>query len=186
MYEKCTTDDKFKGNLRWKFDTKNHCSNYEGQALLSHYHEAAYDAHMTGVVFMHVLKHKEIELARIMSREGKNPRRGNQGAAASNSNSQASTTGEEGSKNPKDLKHQPVVLEGQYPKAQINKMMMDASGTARFYHLQPEQHVALVSIAVEQTEFPTTIHLEFQEGKINGLEATEISKMFEEYGDFFI
>ena len=79
-----------------------------------------------------------------------------------------------------------MVLEGQYPKAQINKMMMDASGTGRFYHLQPEQHVALVSIAVEQTEFPTTIHLEFQEGKINGLEATEISKMFEEYGDFFI
>lgn len=71
VYEKCTEDDKFKSNLRWKYDTKNHCSNYAGQALLSHYHEAAYDAHMTGVVFMHILKHKEIELARIMSRKGK-------------------------------------------------------------------------------------------------------------------
>ena len=39
--------------------------------MLSHYHEAAYDAHMTGVVFMHILKHKEIELCRIMSRKGK-------------------------------------------------------------------------------------------------------------------
>ena len=71
VYEKCTSDDKFKSNLRWKFDTKNHCSNYEGQALLSHYHEAAYDAHMTGIAFMHILKYKEIESARMQSRKGK-------------------------------------------------------------------------------------------------------------------
>lgn len=71
VYEKCTEDDKFKSNLRCKYDTKNQCSNYAGQALLSHYHEAAYDAHMTGVVFAHILKHKEIELARILSRKGK-------------------------------------------------------------------------------------------------------------------
>ena len=30
VYEKCINDDKFKGNLRIKFDTKNHCSNYDG------------------------------------------------------------------------------------------------------------------------------------------------------------
>jgi hypothetical protein len=29
--------------------------------LLSHYHEAAYDAYMTGVAFGHVLKIKEID-----------------------------------------------------------------------------------------------------------------------------
>ena len=44
--------------------------------MLSHYHEAAYDAHMTGVVFMHILKHKEIELCRIMSRKGKKTNNG--------------------------------------------------------------------------------------------------------------
>lgn len=32
--------------------------------MLSHYHEAAYDAHMTGVVFGHILKLKEIDNAR--------------------------------------------------------------------------------------------------------------------------
>jgi len=109
VYEKCTNDDKFKSNLRWRFDTKNHCSNYEGQALLSHYHEAAYDAHMTGVVFMHVLKHKEMELARIMSRKGK---KGFNTGGHSN-NGQANS--QEESKNPKDLKHQALVLSGQYP-----------------------------------------------------------------------
>lgn len=30
IYEKCTNDDKFKGNIRCRFDTKNHCSNYDG------------------------------------------------------------------------------------------------------------------------------------------------------------
>ena len=29
--------------------------------MLSHYHEAAYDAHMTAVVFVNILKNKEIE-----------------------------------------------------------------------------------------------------------------------------
>ena len=79
--------------------------------MLSHYHEAAYDAHMTGIVFMHILKHKEIELARIISRKGKknNGGNGNQSAA------QMSMSPEE-NKNPKDLKHQSVVLNGQYPK----------------------------------------------------------------------
>lgn len=30
VYEKCTNDDKFKNNLRMRFDTKNQCSNYDG------------------------------------------------------------------------------------------------------------------------------------------------------------
>lgn len=114
MYEKCTSDDKFKSNLKWRFDTKNSCSNYEGQALLSHYHEAAYDAHMTGVAFMHIIKHKEIELARIMSRKGGNNKKPNMnGAAALVHGAQAAASEE--SKNPKNLKHQAIVLEGQYP-----------------------------------------------------------------------
>ena len=143
MYEKCTNDDKFKSNLKWRFDTKNACSNYEGQALLSHYHEAAYDAHMTGVAFMHIIKHKEIELARIMSRKGGNNKKpaGN-GAAALGQGAQAAASEE--SKNPKNLKHQAIVLEGQYPSQQLNKMMMDASGTGRYYHFVPEMHIAQV------------------------------------------
>ena len=70
LYEKVTNDEKFKHNIKNQFDILNNFSNYEGQALLSHYHEAAYDAHMTGVVFMHILKLKEIDRA-------KNPSRGN-------------------------------------------------------------------------------------------------------------
>ena len=107
--------------------------------MLSHYHEAAYDAHMTGIAFMHIIKHKEIELARIMSRKYGNNKKPNNGGPAS-----MDTQASQESQNPKNLKHQAVVLEGQYPSQQLNKMMMDASGTGRFYHLVPEQHVALV------------------------------------------
>jgi poly(A)-specific ribonuclease len=61
VYEKCGADEKHKHNIKFVFDLKNGFSNYEGTELLSHYHEAAYDAYMTGVVFGHVLKAKEID-----------------------------------------------------------------------------------------------------------------------------
>jgi len=65
-------------------------------------------------------------------------------------------------------------------------MMMDAHGTGRFYHLEPEQHATQVIQNVEQTEFKTTVHLKFSEGAINEKEAVDIAKMFESYGDFFV
>ena len=59
-FKKCESDDKFKHNLRFEYDEKNGFVNYVGTNALSHYHEAAYDAHMTGFVFAHVLKAKQI------------------------------------------------------------------------------------------------------------------------------
>ena len=46
--------------------------------------------------------------------------------------------------------------------------------------------MAIVQGSSEQKEFPTTIHVQFQDGFINDLEALEISKLFEAYGDFFV
>ena len=40
---------------------KNGFKNYHGSDLLEHYHEAAYDAYMTGYVFAKVLKYKEVD-----------------------------------------------------------------------------------------------------------------------------
>ena len=45
--------------MKISFDLRNNFTNYEGQALLSHYHEAAYDAYMTGICFANILKFKE-------------------------------------------------------------------------------------------------------------------------------
>lgn len=61
VFDRCLNDEKFKYNLRFKYDLRNGFTNYEGSAMLSHYHEAAYDAHMTGVAWAHILKLKEID-----------------------------------------------------------------------------------------------------------------------------
>ena len=78
------------------------------------------------------------------------------------------------------------MLDGPYPAQQLNKMMMDAAGSCRFFHLEPSQHIALVQEGSEPNEFPTTIHVQFQDGFINGLEALQIAKLFSAYGDFFV
>jgi len=52
-------DERIKHNTKIVFDLKNGFTNYEGSASLSHYHEAAYDAYMTGFSFINILKFKE-------------------------------------------------------------------------------------------------------------------------------
>lgn len=61
IFDKCTKDKKLKDILKFRFDLENGFVNYEGSDLLAHYHEAAYDAYMTGYVFAKILKYKEID-----------------------------------------------------------------------------------------------------------------------------
>lgn len=62
IYEKCTTNDRLLTcGMKIAFDLDKGFGNYEGSALLSHYHEAAYDAYMTGFAFAHCLKFKEFD-----------------------------------------------------------------------------------------------------------------------------
>jgi hypothetical protein len=45
IYEKCQNDERLKTcGVKVAFDLDNDFTNYEGTALLSHYHEAGYDA----------------------------------------------------------------------------------------------------------------------------------------------
>lgn len=71
VFEKVTGDEKFTNNLKVQFDTKNECANYDGSALLSHYHEAGYDAHMTGVAFLQIVKFMELDRAKYLQRQFK-------------------------------------------------------------------------------------------------------------------
>jgi hypothetical protein len=60
IYEKCTIDERLKKTgIQIIFDEG--FKNYEGSELLSHYHEAAYDAYMTGYAFANVMKFKEFD-----------------------------------------------------------------------------------------------------------------------------
>ena len=63
IFEKCQADEKLKtSGAKIAFDLRNNFGNYEGSELLSHYHEAAYDAYMTGFAFAHILKFKEYDV----------------------------------------------------------------------------------------------------------------------------
>ena len=61
IFEKCQDDKRLKDILGFKFDLKNGFQNYHGADLLSHYHEAGYDAYMTGYVYSKIAKYKEID-----------------------------------------------------------------------------------------------------------------------------
>jgi hypothetical protein len=63
IFDKCSKDKRLKDILGFGFDLKNRFTNYEGSGLLSHYHEAAYDAYMTGFAFARIMKYKEIDEA---------------------------------------------------------------------------------------------------------------------------
>lgn len=59
IFEKCVSDGGMKGQISIEFDLKNKFANYDQAHLISHYHEAAFDAYMTGFSFINVLKFKE-------------------------------------------------------------------------------------------------------------------------------
>jgi hypothetical protein len=50
-----------KKNIQVSFDFKGGFTNYENAGMLAHYHEAAYDAYMTGYAFVNIIKFKEFE-----------------------------------------------------------------------------------------------------------------------------
>jgi len=76
IFEKCQADKKLKDIIHFNFDLKNGFGNYHGSELLSHYHEAAYDAYMTGYAFVKILKFKEIDEIFYKRKMEKNHRKG--------------------------------------------------------------------------------------------------------------
>ena len=69
---------------------------------------------MTGVVFVHILKHKEIEFARNM-----NNRKNKKGGKSPKQKNEESS---EKSEKPQDIKNTSVVLKGPFPNANRSKM----------------------------------------------------------------
>jgi hypothetical protein len=65
-------------------------------------------------------------------------------------------------------------------------MMMDNFGSGRYYHLNPDFHSKEVMDDHERREFPTSIYVKFKDGVIEKSEAGEVSKRFEQYGDFYL
>eukprot|EP00347_Sterkiella_histriomuscorum_P019713 403340574 len=79
VYEKCTNDPKLKSQFRINFDLQGGFGNYDGAAMLAHYHEAAYDAYMTGVAFVNIVKYKEVERPKEEKKENRGGDRNQRG-----------------------------------------------------------------------------------------------------------
>lgn len=92
---------------------------------MSHYHEAAYDSYMTGVAFGHVLKMKEIDDIKFSHKKSEEKHEDHKSGV-------------------KQIRNSPVNPKGHFYNQWINKMMMDAYGSQRYYNLVPEQHAEFV------------------------------------------
>ena len=174
VYEKCTKDAKFMHNIKCKFDTKNGFVNYDGTELLSHYHEAAYDSHMTAVAFMHILKYKELE---FVKNQNKTNKKGGKQQKGKDEKPQAKE---------KDVKNQAINVKGHYANAWCNQLMMDQFGSGRYYHYDPFKYKEDFENRQNDSYFDATAHLTFADDFIENLPAGTISSMFEKYGDFYL
>ncbi|CDW88814.1 caf1 family ribonuclease containing protein [Stylonychia lemnae] len=79
IYEKCLNDQRLKVQFRINFDIQGGFTNYESSGVLAHYHEAAYDAYMTGYAFANIMKYKEVDVPKEERKKhgGSNNNRGN-------------------------------------------------------------------------------------------------------------
>lgn len=88
-FEKCTLDGKMRGsNAKVSFDEEGAFERYrksnsqkEDRLQESFYHEAAYDAHMTGIVFIQTLRFCEKRDLKASNSKSKGRKRGDSGVA---------------------------------------------------------------------------------------------------------
>ena len=126
VFEKCTNDERIKNSgMRIAFDLANGFTNYDGQELLSHYHEAAYDAYMTGICFANILKFKEYDKGKP-SQQSKNNAKGTP--------SKEEDKKEEESKS--EVKTPRINYEHSFASKYLNKVMM-STFAMEFFNLDP-------------------------------------------------
>lgn len=73
-----------------------------------------------------------------------------------------------------------------YAKRFVNNMMLDHMGSDRVYHLDPIAHEAYLENVNAESEFPSTVFVQFEEGAIDNLSAETVATMFAHFGDFFV
>lgn len=135
---------------------------------MSHYHEAAYDAFMTGFSFANILKYKEFAKEKQKEQKPAN-----------------ASSGPKGAKNPKEeLKlEQPVPAtrlnyEHAFAAQYFNKVMLNPY-TMEFYGMDPSKQVA------EDKDYSKVVLLHMQDGVANEM-IDKFSSRFSEFGDFNI
>ena len=150
-------DKKFKGNLSCRFDLKNQFINYADKANL---HEAGYDAHMTGMIFMHIVKWKEIELAQKSAAVAATSY-----SSKNKAKKQSKKKSAVGALKVNSIRNRPIVLDdsNKFLSFHANKVMK-REGMQHHFLLEPHRHKRQVEEAKEKHEFESTIYVEFEGG----------------------
>ena len=181
IFEKCQGDKRLKDIIHFNFDIKNGFINYHGSELLSHYHEAAYDAYMTGYSFCKILKYKEIDEVFNRKKMEKNKKGGGRkGGKKSEENKE-----EANSVDPKDVKDTPVNFNFQFSQANLNKVMMNQFDNCACFHMNPDKKDAgATDLDLRQEE---VIWMKFKdEYQVAELSAETIASIFSAFGDFYV
>jgi hypothetical protein len=124
IYEKCQEDKRLKDVLHFEYDKKNGFVNYLGSGVADCYHEAAFDAMMTGYVYAKILKYKEIDEIYLKNRQDKKIKNGG-------------NKKDEKQSDPSLLKDTSLDLSHYFPKSHINKVMMNQFDNCCCFGLDP-------------------------------------------------
>ena len=163
IYEKCEADKKLKDILRFQFDKKNGFKNYVGASLLERYHEAAYDAYMTGYVFAKIVKFKEIDAIYHQNRNNKNPK------AVKES--------------PYSRKDKEIDLKLQFASMLKNKVMLNQFENCACFHMNPDKPDQ-AALQIEEKN-KQAVWIQFHESlEAESRSAEKLSEMFQPLGDF--
>ena len=171
VFEKCQNDKRLKEIIDFKFDEKNGFGNYVGTELLSHYHEAAYDAYMTGYAFAKVLKYKEIdELYHKKKMMGGKKGKQKEGE-------------DKNQVDPDGLKDTEINFEHHFYQCFKNQVMMNQFDDCACYNMNPEKGKSVYQKLEDKQK--EVIWLKFREDYPTAeMSAETLSTFFSKFGDF--
>jgi hypothetical protein len=174
VYEKCQEDKRLKDILGFCYDDANGFVNYMGSSLQDCYHEAAFDAMMTGYVFAKILKYKEIDEIYHKNRQDKKVPK-----------SSEKKDKDKDSTDPALLRDTQLDISHHFFKSNINKVMMNQFDNCCCFGLDPAKPDKASAQSAEK--HPEIIWMEFKEElEADDLSAETISHMFSNFGDFHV
>ena len=172
IYEKCQEDKRLKDVLNFEYDKKNGFVNYLGSGVADCYHEAAFDAMMTGYVYAKILKYKEIDEIYLKNRQDKKIKNGG-------------NKKDEKQSDPSLLKDTSLDMSHYFPKSHMNKVMMNQFDNCCCFGLDPAKPDK-ASIQAQERHKDVVWILFRDDYEVDDLAAETISDIFSKFGDFHV
>lgn len=183
VFEKSQNDKKMKDILEFRFDVETGFTNYEGTEALSHYHEAAYDAYMTGVCYAKILKYKEIDMVFLQNKKGRG--KPNKRGKAAQGEDGFEEVKEQKFVDPKLLHNTPVQAYQGFGKPLANLVMLNQFENCACYPMNPA--IAEPGCKLLEEKQKQVVKITFKESFNTEEESAEaIANLFSQFGDFHV